>query len=102
MLKLCLSIAWSIATSIAWAQVAAAGFSQNQPPEPPERLQRCVVERMMVDGLAVVEHQWCAWTGDRWVPLMSDEGQFSVFGIKPVLPGTIPAPSIPKNQRRME
>lgn len=56
----------------------------------------------MVDGLAVVEHQWCAWTGDRWVPLMSDEGQFSVFGIKPVVPGTIPAPPIPKYQRRME
>lgn len=93
MLKLCSGIA----VSIAWAQIAAAGLTQNQPPEPPDRLQRCVVERLMVDGLAVVEHKWCAWTGDRWVPLMSDEGQLSVFGIKPV-----PAPPIPKHQRRME
>lgn len=95
MLKLCLGIA----TSIAWAQVAAAGLSHDQP-APPEYppLQRCVTERLKVDGLAVVEHQWCAWTGDRWVPLMSDEGQSSVFGIKPV----VPAPPIPKYQRRME
>jgi hypothetical protein len=69
------------------------------PPEYPP-LQRCVVERMMVDGLAVVAHQWCAWTGNRWVPLMSDEGQSSVFGIKPVVP--VPASPIPKHQRRME
>lgn len=97
MLKLCLSIA----TSIAWAQVAAAGLSQDQPSEPPEYpLQRCVVERLMVDGLAVLQPQWCAWTGRRWVPLMSDEGQFSVFGITPVVP--IPATPIPKHQRRME
>lgn len=98
MLKLCLSIA----ASIAWAQAAAAGLSQDQSPVPPEYpLQRCVIERLMVDGLAVVEHQWCAWTGRRWVPLMSDEGQFSVFGITPALP-VITAPPVPKYQRRME
>lgn len=69
------------------------------PPEYPP-LQRCVVERLKVDGLAVVEHQWCAWTGRSWVPLMSDDGQFTVFGITPAL--TLPAPPIPKHQRRLE
>jgi hypothetical protein len=100
MLKLCLGIAWSIA----WACAAAAGLPpDNRPPPPEHPLRRCVVQRLQVDGLAVVEHQWCVWTGRGWIPLMSDEGQSRVFGISPVLRHPImPAPPIPKRQRRLE
>jgi hypothetical protein len=47
---------------------------------------RCVVESLMVDGLPVVQHGWCAWDTSqrRWIPMSRDLAQQRVFGIRPI------------------
>lgn len=100
MLKLSLSFAVSIAgAQFASAAQATIGDPGTQP------IFRCVIERLKVDGLPLVEHGWCTRIGakENIIPLMTDQGQHTIFGIRPedVHP-IIPAPPIPKHQRRLE
>lgn len=99
MLKLCLSTALSIAV----ASAVLAARAEPLPEEQEGQIVRCVIQSLEVDGLPVVAHGWCVWNGKRWIPLMSDEGQARVFNIHPDPPAPIiPAPPIPKLQRRLE
>ena len=56
-------------------------------------IQRFFVQSIRVDGAWVYHEEWRIWDGRNWVPLMSEEGQWRAFGIRPD-PG--PAPSRPR------
>lgn len=100
-MKLMLKHCICIALCIAWAQSAAAVARQTFPAYalagPP--IQLFFARGPMVDGLPVVYFEWRVWNGREWLPLVTEQGQEITFGVKPV---PLPAPPIPKHQRRLE
>lgn len=101
MLKLCLSIA----AGIAWAQVAlAAGAREPELPAPEPPIQQFYVNGPAVDGMPTYHLEWRVWTNGGWVALTSAQGQHTLFGISEPdpRPAIVPAPPIPKHQRRLE
>jgi hypothetical protein len=59
---------------------------------------RFFVPGRAVDGVPTYHDEWRIWNGREWVPLTS----YMAFGIRPAPHPIIPAPPIPKHQRRME
>lgn len=89
-----------------WAMLAGELPPPNLPGGP---IQKFFVQEIRIDGMPVYREEWKVWDGRNWVPLMSDEGMWRAFGIKP---SSEPAPSqapsrrrerpIPKHQRDLE
>lgn len=69
-----------------------------------EPIQRFFVPSISVDGIPVYRDEWRAWDGRNWIPLMTEEGQEAVFGIKPFKPELKwpPPTHFLKHQRRLE
>ena len=64
----------------AWAMLAAGETPPNLPGGP---IQKFFVQDVRVDGVPVYHEEWRIWDGRIWIPLMSDEGQWRAFGLKP-------------------
>jgi hypothetical protein len=78
--------------------------SPNWPGGPIQKFYEPIIT---VDGLPTYRSEWRVWDATRglWVPMMSPRGMKILYGIseEPVDPETmVPAPPIPKRQRRME
>lgn len=99
-------LALVLLTVPAWAMLAGDIAPPNLPGGP---IQKFFVQSIRIDGAWVYHEEWRVWDGRNWISIMSDEGMYKAFGIKP---SSEPAPSqapsrrrerpIPRHQRDLE
>ena len=77
----------ALVTLVALAMPAPVVLADELPPPnlPGGPIQKFFAQGARVDGIPVFREEWRVWNGRNWVPLMSDEGMWRTFGIKPSL-----------------